>query len=53
MKVTDGKIEEATYSELYKNWKDNEFDKLYTFSEYVTSVRSTGCVIKEGNNEED
>ena len=51
MRVTDGKIEEATYTELYQNWKDNEFDKLYTFSEYVTAVKSTGCNIQEEPNE--
>lgn len=47
MQTEDGRITEATYTELFKNFKDKEFDKLYTFAEYVQAVKSTGCTIRE------
>ncbi len=47
MKIVDGKIAEATKSELFNYWLTCGYDDIYSFPEFLERMKKCGVVIKE------
>ena len=43
----DGKIIEATFTELYSLYLRKEMDLVMSFPEYVEAMRCLGCAVRE------
>ena len=48
MKIENGKISEATESELYDMYFEGDIDGIMDFEEYKHKMRNLGCTIIEG-----
>ena len=49
MKVENGKIIEATESELFSLYLDREMDDIMDFNDYKYRMQSAGCVVKDAD----
>lgn len=45
MKVIEGKIIEATETELYKKYLDEEYYEIYSFTEFLQRCEAQGVTI--------
>lgn len=47
MKVENGKITEATESELLSKWLDEDWCEIMSFPEYLEKVKRNGTTVTE------
>lgn len=53
MKYIDGKITEATESELRANWLNSGLCELYPFPDYLQAMKYSGVRIVDGTYKEE
>lgn len=50
MKIVDGKIAEATKSELFNYWLTRGYDDIYSFPEFLERMMERGVkIVEEGD----
>lgn len=50
MKIENGKIVEATTTELYSLYLRREMDLIMSFPEYMEAMRIAGCKVNDSKN---